>query len=286
MQAHALDFQLSDDSEQIIRSYKCFTLNRWFISPTTGYLTVTNKRIVFHSSGKSLTGKSLLINEMPLEDVAGLSVYEGLSFNLILFLLFNALAYLATGFFISLLSFLVNYWVVGLLILPFTIIWILNNNILSNQLQEQIFDYFNKIFKDRFKDNQDLSVYLSRARIPLYVGLVIFGWLLTSSSATEFGFGTSIVGRILLFAIYSYIFINWVGRTHSFTLRIGSKTMKDSGIFIPGSSFNILPGRETTAMQGLGGRPAEDSMRVTRELGAMLMDLQQLGDFAIEKWKE
>ena len=74
-----LVFQPSEANEQIVRTYQCTRFKRWFRPETIGYLTVTNRRVVYHSTGKSLTGQSLLINEMPLEDVSGLSVYKGSS---------------------------------------------------------------------------------------------------------------------------------------------------------------------------------------------------------------
>jgi hypothetical protein len=284
METRNLIFQLSDDDEQVVRTYKCTTLKRWFVPPTFGYLTVTNKRVVFHSSGKSLTGESLLINEMPLEDIAGLSVYQGLSFNWLLFLIFTGVAYFATQAFVRLLpDFFVSYWMAVLLMLPFAVISLLNTNILNEQLKEQVFQSLDSLFQGKLKIDRDLNIYLSYVRIPFYFGLAILGWRLAFSD--RFGMTTAILPWLILLAIYAYIFFNWVGRHHSFSLQIGSRTMKDTGIFIPGDSLQLFPGRETSALQGLGAGPAEDASQVIRELGALVMDMQQLGDRGIEKWK-
>ncbi|MCI0558929.1 MAG: hypothetical protein MN733_10570 [Nitrososphaera sp.] len=285
METPELSFQLSQEHEQIVRTYKCITLKRWFVAPTTGYLTVTNKRIVFHSTGKSLTSNSLLISEMPLEDVAGLSIYEGLSFNWLLFLLFTGLAYFTTQLIVALLPrFFISYWVVALLILPFVVTWLFSSNILSDQLKERVFGFLDSLFQGKFKLKRDMRVYLPYTRIPLYFGLAILGWRLAFT--TNFGLIPPVISWILLLAVYGYIFMNVVGRRHSFSLQIGSKTMKDTGIFLPGDSFHLLPGRETTTLQGLGASPAADASLVIRELGALLMDMQQLGDLGIEKWKK
>ena len=109
------------------------------------------------------------------------------------------------------------------------------------------------------------------------------GWRLAFTSIL--GAGTSFLTWGILLAIYAYIIFNLVGRRNSFSLQIGSNTMKDSGIYIPGDSFNFLPGQETTALQGLGARPAKDANEVAREIGAMLLDMKQLGDLGVEKWK-
>jgi hypothetical protein len=277
METKELIFQLCGDDEQIVRSYKCFTLKRWFVPPTEGYLTITNKRVVFHSTGKSLTGNSLMINEMPLEDVAGLSVYEGLSFNWLLFLLFTGAAFMATQVAVGLLpSFLISYWFAALLILPYLLIWLLKGNILNDQLKEQVIKTLANA-----KLNQDLSHYQPTARILLAVGLAILAWRLAFTTI-----GMSFIAWLILLIIYGYIFLTTVGRRHTFSLQIGSKTMKDAGIYIPGDSLNLLFNRESTALQGLGSRPAEDAPQVIRELGALLLDIRQLGDLGIEKWKQ
>lgn len=278
-------FQLSELGERIVRTYKCISLKRWFVPPTVGYLTVTNKRVVFHSSGRSITGKSLLLSEMPLEDVAGIRVYEGLSINWLLFLIVTGMAYWLTQGIVALLpSFLISYWFALLLMLPAAFIWLMRTNILSRAFKDQILDIVGSIVDRGAETPPDLESYYTFARIPFYLGLAILGWRLAFSS--ELGLGASFAPFLILLAIYAYIFMDLVGRRSSFTIQIGSKTAKDTGIFIPGDSFNFLPGRETTALQGLGARPAEDAGRVIRELGALVMDMQQLGDHAIQKWSD
>ncbi len=41
-----------------------------FAPEAVGRLTVTNKRIVYHSHSESSTGHSVLVSEMPVEDAA------------------------------------------------------------------------------------------------------------------------------------------------------------------------------------------------------------------------
>lgn len=285
MQSQEINFQLSDEDEEIVRTYECTTLKRWFNPPTIGYLTITNRRVVFHSTGKSLTGNSFLINEMPLDDVSSVSIYYGLSINWFLFIGLTGLAYFATQTIAGLLSFLFDsYWIAIILIIPYLTIWILNGNILNEEIKERIFGFLDNLFQGRIEVSRDLSQYLPYTRIPLYIGIAIFGWRLASTST--FGLGTPLLAWGILLAIYAYIIFNLVGRRNSFSMQIGSKTMKDSGIYIPGDSFNLLPGQASTALQGLGARPAKDADKVAMEIGAMLLDMKQLGDLAVEKWKQ
>jgi hypothetical protein len=191
----------------------------------------------------------------------------------------------ATQFIVAILpDFLISFWFALLLVLPFITLWLLKSNILNDQLKEKIFTTIENVSQGKIKINRDLNKYVPYTRIPLYFGIAILGWRL--ADAANFGFGTPILAWIILFAIYVYIFMDIVGRRHAFSLQIGSKTMKESGIFIPGDSLQLLPGRNTTALQGLGGGPAEDSEQVLRELGALLLDIHQLGDLGIEKWKK
>jgi hypothetical protein len=126
MKTSDLFFQLSDGGEQVVRSYQCTEFRQWFSRPTIGYLTITNKRLVFHSIGKSLTGKSYLVNEMPLEDVAGISVYEGVSVNWIAVALFSFITYFfATAILTLFTSIVWAYLIAFLLILPHVVLWLL-----------------------------------------------------------------------------------------------------------------------------------------------------------------
>lgn len=285
MKPQELLFQLSDANEQIVRSYECTRIKRWFVPPTLGYLTVTNKRIVFHSSGTSLTGKSSMLNEMPLDDVVGLNVYEGVSVSWLRFLIFAVLAYVGTQLIVtSPFSFIVSYWMAIVLVLPFAIIWLFKNNILNDQLREQGFQSVDKILKGGVQVNRDLHTYLPYARMLLYVGLAIVGWQVTLTSGMR---SAPVLAKwLFLLIVYGFIFLNLFGRRPTFSLMVGSKTMKGPGIFIPGDSFRLLSNRNGSAMEALDASPAADASLVTRELGALLLDLQQLGDFGIQKWKQ
>lgn len=276
-------FKLSEPDERVIRSYKCITLKRWFVPPTIGFLTVTNKRVVFHSTGRSIGGDSLLISEMPLDDVAGVRVYEGLSVNWLLVAVLTFLAYSFTQTFVALLPrFMVSVGFAVLLMLPAALIWLLRSNVLSSEFKRQIRSGPVGMLVGGPDDGAKLSSAASYARIPFYLGIAIVGWRLAFDSLL--GFGASAATQLILVGAYFYFFLDLIGRKQSFTLAVASRTMKDTGIFIPGNSFSFLPGRETTALQGIGARPAEDASLVIRELGALLLDMQQLGDIGAEKW--
>jgi len=219
MQPAQLSFRLSEADEQVVRTYECTKLKRWFQPETIGYLTVTNKRIVFHSSGKSISGTSLLINEMPLEDVAGISVYEGTTINWWLFAVVALLAYVVTQAVARILpEFLTSWPVAILLMLPLGLLWLLNSNFVSSEVRTQALDTLNRLTQARPEDERGVRSYLNYARIPFYIGLLIAIWRI--STGDVFGLGGSVVGSLILIVLYGVVFFLLFGRRQSFSLAI------------------------------------------------------------------
>ena len=75
------------EGEIVVRSYHCTSLSPVFGLiglKIDGYLTVTNKRVVYFalgSSGYGVAGTSKLYNEVPIADVANLSLSKGTRFS-------------------------------------------------------------------------------------------------------------------------------------------------------------------------------------------------------------
>src|SRR6266481_6782721 len=77
------------EGEVVVRTYHCTSLSPAFALiglKTDGYLTVTNKRVVYFAEGSSLfgaAGRSKLYNDVPIADVANLSLGQGTRFSLL-----------------------------------------------------------------------------------------------------------------------------------------------------------------------------------------------------------
>lgn len=281
-------FKLSENGEYVVRTYRCSKFKRWFREPVVGFLTITNRRVVFHSNGSSIMGKSTLITEMPLDDVAGLSVYDGLSINWLLFIVFCvATSIIVTIFDRLTMGFLINHFVGVLLVIPFVVLWLFRGNIISREAKDKTFQLLDRIFSRTI--SRDIDIYLSYTKFAAYIGVVFTGWRLAFPSTDlnpESQSQNSFMGMLILLAIYGFVFLNLFGAyQHTFSLLIGSKSMKDKGIFIPGDTLRLFSTRDTTALQALGGGPAEDAESVIKELGALLTDIRHLGDIGIEKWR-
>lgn len=284
MNSQNLFFELSGGDEQVVRTYQCTEFRQWFSRPTIGYLTITNKRIVFHSVGKSLTGQSYLVNEMPIEDVAGISVYKGISINWIAVGIFTLIAYFfATAILTLFTSTFWAYFIAFLLILPHAVLWLLNSNFLESSLREQAFATIDGFFAGSFKVRDNLDVIMKYTRYPFNFGLFIIAWGINKLVERS---GIPLIGSSLLFVAFAIICFNLFGRGHTFSLLIGSKTMKDSGILISGNISQALSVGNNTALQTLSASPSVDAEKVTREIGALIMDIRHLGDMGIKKWQQ
>ena len=281
MKQEGMIFRLGEADEKIVRTYECTKVRRFLAPVTIGFLTITNKRVVFHSSGKSLTGKSLLINEMPLEDTAGVRAYLEVSINWFYFAFLFAVAFAVLYLLSQWIPFLTN-WIFGiLLMLPFATIWVLTGSILSAQTKGQIFNSIDERLQHKVHSSELLPILAPSMRIPFVAGCAILGWNIALSNLFQ---QMVPLNYLILLGIYFAIYLYMIGQHRTFSLSIGSKTMKGSGIFIPGTSFLTLLTRDTTAPDTLGASPAKDAETVTRELGALLIDIRQLGDMGIKRW--
>lgn len=284
MKTPDLFFQLSDGGEQVVRSYQCTEFRQWFSRPTIGYLTITNKRLVFHSVGKSLTGKSYLVNEMPLEDVAGISVYEGVSVNWIAVGIFSFITYFfATAILTLFTSTAWAYLIAFVLIIPHVALWLLKSNILENSIREQVFSTIDGFFNGSLKARNYLDIVMRYTRYPFNFGLLLIVWGINKfieQSSVPF------LSSLVLFVAFAVICFNLFGRGHTFSLLIGSKTMKDSGILISGNISQAFSVGNNTALQTLSASPSIDAETVTREIGALIIDVKHMGDLGIKKWQQ
>lgn len=270
---------LFSEGEVEIRTYACTMLKKLFRPPTIGYLSVTNKRIVYHCEGKSMSGSSTLLAEMPLEDAAGITSMVGISINWLTLVLFIGFLYVATPVVVRLLpTWMTGWFMTFFLMVPYAISWLFKKNILNQDLQTE---FYNNIGAERF---QKLNISFTKIfRFLFFIGTVLLAWNLIYT--TKLGASIGVLSTVLMLAAYYFIYTMLFGRQRSFTLMISSKTGQSAGIFIPGDTFSLIWGRNNTAVQSLNAGPAGDAETIVRELGALLTDIRLLGDMGIQKWQ-
>jgi hypothetical protein len=275
------EFYLSDN-EQIVRNYECTKRFRLLGPAVIGYLTITNKRIVYHSQAKSLTGSSAVVSEVALDDFSGLKTSISSSFNWLFFLIFCLIMYFVTLLLFTLTSFLLPGWLVGILLaLPYLIALLFEKNIFSQEFRQQFLKGLYQIPGGDALRRRDRIYYMSLFRLLFWFGVALLSWsLVRSTGLIQFSMLTFAILAVVYYFIYRTIF----GRVKSFNLVISSRSPKNAGITIPGHPLSLLLGGDA-AVQSLYAGPGNDAEQIVSELGAILTDIRQLGDIGIQKWR-
>jgi hypothetical protein len=282
---NTMAFKLLDEAlapaedEHAVRTYHCTTLfSRLLSLKAEGYLTVTNKRVVFYALGSSYAGKSVLQSEVPIADVSGISSYKGTSFSL-MHLLEALGGSLIAGILISTIvgiaSALVFAQVRSLRDLQTlqTLSWLLPIALIVWSL-----------FVPRDKVLRSI---LAGSGALLTLGLS--GINLTAGILGSFGGGSRGGGGLgiitaLLAGVYALACFFWYARRKTISLTVGSKGGSNTPIAISGiSGFGAY---NTAALRALTAEPATDAEAMIKELGAMITDIQALGIYGSQKWTE
>jgi hypothetical protein len=278
-----LAFACLSENETIVRTYRCTSLRQLFRKPVIGYLSITNKRLVYHSENKSANSDSSVLAEIPLEDVGSISTIIGSSINLLYFLALSAVFYIVTIVLKSLFpGVLTGLGISVVLLLPYLIGLMFEKNIINQDLSERILQNLEGSAVDSVVRNANWRSMMKIFRYLFLVGMPLFAY--NVAYETNFGRQTFPLRFILLMIAYFLIYMLISGRQRAFGLQVRSRSSSNSGILIHGNAFLALFNKSNTASRTLSAAPAEDAEIVAKELGALVMDIQQLGDFGIEKW--
>lgn len=256
--------------EASVRSYQCtYYHSRLLGLEATGYLGITNKRVIFQASGTSNAGPSVIQSEVPIDDVSGISSYKGTYFSI-------------GQLFAALVVSVIAGGILSLLLTGLTSLF---------RDHDMITAWIIAIGTGGY------SLFLERKLIwrPVLATISAFGFamigsgsVLLSSMSYLFsggGGGSSFIPLLLapIVGIYALVCYFWYARRPTFTLAIHSKGGSSTPISISGASgigiFDVAAGR------ALNAEPAQDAGPMLQELGAIILDIQKMGDFGIEKWQ-
>lgn len=258
------------EQETTVRTYHCTTLSSSLLQlKAEGYLTITNKRAVFYAFGKSYAGKSILQSEVPIADISGINCYKGTYFSL---------KYLFVALVLS--------FVVGTLINSIFFMWFLAQDFRNPLSMIRGFNMLRITFWILPLIALGGSFFIPRKKIWRSV-LASTGTLsLLGTVVPSFvwgGAGQLVIILALIAAIYSLVCFFWYARRETMSLAIGSKGGSNTPIAISGiSGFGLY---NTAALRALTAEPASDAETMIKELGAMITDIQTLGDIGIRKWQ-
>lgn len=270
------------EGEFIVKSYQCAVQKGFFSRKTDGYLQVTNKRIIYATSSQ-IGGSSLLVSELPLMDVGPISSFIGKSIKIWALLLFVVTAFLIESFLVDKLPEFMTHWAFALvLMLPWFILWLIESNVLNQDLKDRIIENLgSEHLKDigRVEPSQAIRTVF---KVLLYIGILLLGAALIKS---DFVRGLGIFGMAIPAALFTFMFLKYFGLQDDYILEIASKTGAGTGITIRSASFQSLFAKGKFAYPGWIV-PSKEAAVVAKELGSLVMDLQQTGDLAAMKWAQ
>lgn len=260
---------LAAEGEISVRTYACTYYRSKILGFTTqGYLAVTNKRVIFQAISKLRNGYNLIQSEVPISSVAGINSFKGFYFSLPRLLL------------LLLLSFLVNTLTIALMTsLSFTLQSYTAYMIIGWLLA--ILGVAGSLFLKSGSTGQVLAASLGLGALLAMAG---------SESLMDLGRmfsrrGLSIYA-LLAIALVFYIFYLAIrnSRRPTFSLAIQATGAGTPAIQI--ASATGLGRLNISASRSLNAEPGTDSNQMLFELGAVIMDIQMLGDYGINKWRQ
>lgn len=241
------------EQEIPIRQYNIARLSTPLWKKAYGRLQVTNKRLVFRSTGKSLAGPIMIENEFSLEELGGIEIKTDYRFN--------ALTAALSGLAIMLLSLLYAWWS--------SLFKTWSMKALS-VAPSAVFAVITILAAAAF------LVLVRRGYLFKAVAMNACGISMITIAAIKGG-EFSMVLAVLAFtaAVIMWIYSGIVDDLHILikakgavgTMEIGRKLRADER-----SGFSIV-------------RPWKDTEIAIREIGALLDDVKRFGDAGIDKWK-
>lgn len=273
-------FALSNN-ESIVKNYRCTWSYHFFSRPELGYLTITNKRVIYHSRSESSTSESTVLAEMPVDDVAGVSASVGNSINWMLVIVLTAVLYfLLRGLAAFLPGWMTSWVLIILLLLPGVINFLVERNVLNERLVSSISEQVATSLPEQLKSITRPEIIQRIVNVTLGISLFLAVIRLFFQSQISFRvpiLPVLIVGALVFLAVRTYS-----NRQRTFTLILSSKTALGSGIYIPGGGLGLGGAEGTPGL--VSASPAEDAETIVSELGAMLTDIRLMGDLGLQKW--
>lgn len=137
-------------------------------------------------------------------------------------------------------------------------------------------------------DVSEIKVYKGTSfNIPVFIlGIVLSVTLAVGIKAALYSMGLETIGTIIALAAFCYFVyrVYYASMKKAFSMLINTKGGSGNVVYIAGLS--PFGGGNTAAARALSAEPAKDSELLIKEIGAVVLDIQQLGDYGIEKWQK
>jgi hypothetical protein len=237
-----------------------------------GRMQVTNKRVLFRATGRSTMGRTTFQHEFAIQEIAGLEIRKDYRFSILDLIFGLILAGLCAYIFMTLNNrlFATKAVFIGVIIaLAFGIAGQIPFFALKKKFFRKMLScavsvgnlYVLQLFvrsTAMIKDSGLLSFLDAILMICLVLAVIIF------------------IIAMFLFCFKPNLAIDFKTKGGHAPVQIRSSTMGMISMFFPSSG-----GEFTGFYEVLPGKDAEIAIR---EVGAMISDIQTLGDFGLEKW--
>ncbi len=271
------------EGEIVVRTYHCTNISPVFALiglKTDGYLTVTNKRLVYFAEGSSvfgIAGNSKLYKEVTISDVANLSLNKGTRFSF-LRLLCGLIVGQIPAVVITLLMF-------GLMLALGAVGEGGNPYLLRLCVFAQLSVAILLVFCS-FSVSRDSIIRLMLAACGALLVLAVPGFALAQKGKELPPIPSAYFTVLMVVGVplvcYWIWCLYWFFRREYLIMSIRSKSNWPATIDIKGVSW--WGGINIAADIAYGMSPGVDADAMFKELGAMVTDIQTLGDHGIQKW--
>ncbi|MBR2316248.1 MAG: hypothetical protein IKA56_06350 [Clostridia bacterium] len=270
----------ANDGEVPIRQYNFAKLRtRYLFAKAEGRLQITNKRILFRATGRSIMGKSTLHQEFELSQIGGVEFRNRYDFNILSFI---------GGLLVTFIFFAIGSSTAGIMISNFGNLYVVQYLALGFQLFTIAASAFAAYYLKKIKS---FNKYLTVRQMLMSPGI---GALVTYTQSGWFSEGFDpeflIIAAVLLGipVLINLFLISFVPDLVAIFKTKGA---------IPGFEIKkenpqallafLFTGRHEDSNSGfMEVLPWTDTDRAIKEVATIIDDIQTMGDAAIEKWQE
>lgn len=252
-----------NEGEIPIKQYDITILRTWYkFMRAEGRMQLTNKRLIFRATGRSIMGRTAQQHEFALDEIAGLEIrrdYRISFLNIFLALIVMGLAYSIFG------SFLL--WVLSKVVFLAVILGILIGI-------AGIIPFFMLHKKFWLKLFCNAASVVSFSQLMLYLKMTDHGFW-----GGVFTFLLIIAGILTLANFFLVIFMP------NLVMEVKTKGATPA-IQIRRQVWSLFKGPQSEFTGYSEVRPWKDTGKAMQELWPMINDIQTLGDYGIRKWQE
>lgn len=256
------------EGESTVRTYHCTYYREKSLGlKSGGFLGITNKRVIFQAAGETTAGRSLIQSEVPIADVSGINSFKGIYFDFFAMIGALLLASLAIFLVPSILT-AMSYWLESYTFFK-VVGWLLALGALAGSFLLSVKSIW-----------RTFLVGVSAGALLALAGIGIMDTLaaLTGSGGGDFWILLLLIGAL----VYLLMCASWYARRPTFSLEINSSGGSSTPIRIAsaGGFMNMA------ALNTPNALPGRDAETMLHEIGALITDIQTLGDYGIAKWKQ